>query len=208
MKLRSVVLLVLVVSVLAVYSILLWKSQETANIAVVHKVEVGPPQQRSTSPQNKESFTAKAIDIQPSKVYISMVQKSLATYYVTGNIHGRGDVEFMVDTGAGYMAINEYTLKDLQWSRGVEYIGEITGVMADGTRRQLPIYKIKEIVLGGKCALYDIEVTVFPKNTRMLLGLSALIKASPFVFSTEPPFLELSNCGKVATQSLLENNEQ
>jgi hypothetical protein len=32
----------------------------------------------------------------------------------------------------------------------------------------------------------------------MLLGLSALEKAAPFVFSTNPPRLSLSNCGTVS----------
>ena len=126
---------------------------------------------------------------------IPMNQKRLATYYVQANMLGSGDVEFMVDTGAGYTTINEYTLERLQQADNAVYVGELTGVMADGSQHQLPVYRIKHLVLGQDCILNDVEAAVFPQNTRMLLGLTALEKAAPFVFSTNPPRLSLSNCG-------------
>ncbi len=129
---------------------------------------------------------------------IPMNQKRLATYYIEASMRGSGDVEFMVDTGAGYTTINEHTLQQLLLADNAVYVGELTGVMADGTRHQLPVYRIKRLVLGAGCVLEDIEAAVFPEKTRMLLGLSALEKAAPFTFSTNPPSLGLSNCGTVA----------
>ena len=129
---------------------------------------------------------------------IPMNQKRLATYYIQANMLGSGDVEFMVDTGAGYTTINEHTLERLKQAGNAEYVGELTGVMADGSQHRLPVYRIKHLVLGQDCMLSDIEAAVFPRNTRMLLGLSALEKAAPFVFSTNPPSLSLSNCGTAA----------
>jgi predicted aspartyl protease len=126
---------------------------------------------------------------------IPMNQKQLATYYIEANMHGSGAVEFMVDTGAGYTTINENTLALLKQAGNADYIGELTGVMADGSEHRLPVYRIKHLVLGKDCVLNNVEAAVFPQNTRMLLGLSALRKASPFVFSTNPPSLSLSNCG-------------
>jgi hypothetical protein len=58
----------------------------------------------------------------------------------------------------------------------------------------LPIYSIQSINIGGQCSLQDIEVAVFPGNTRQILGLSTLRQASPFIFSMDPPQLILSNC--------------
>lgn len=124
-----------------------------------------------------------------------MNQKRLATYYVQANMVGSGDVEFMVDTGAGYTTINEQTLERLVRADNAVYVGELTGVMADGSQHQLPVYRIKRLVLGEDCVLDNVEAAVFPHNTRMLLGLSALEKAAPFIFSTNPPRLSLSNCG-------------
>ena len=126
---------------------------------------------------------------------IPMNQKRLATYYVEANMHGSGDVEFMVDTGAGYTTINEFTLERLVEANNAVYVGELTGVLADGTQHRLPVYRIKRLVLGKDCVLDNVEAAVFPQNTRMLLGLTALEKAAPFVFSTNPPSLSLSNCG-------------
>lgn len=126
---------------------------------------------------------------------IPMNQKRLATYYVEANMLGSGDVEFMVDTGAGYTTINEFTLDRLVRANNAEYVGELTGVLADGTQHRLPVYLIKHLVLGKDCVLRNVEAAVFPQDTRMLLGLTALEKAAPFVFSTNPPALSLSNCG-------------
>ena len=126
---------------------------------------------------------------------IPMNQKRLATYYVQASLEGSGEVEFMVDTGAGYTTINEHTLERLKQAGSAEYVGQLTGVMADGSQHELPVYRIKQLVLGEDCVLKDVEAAIFPRNTRMLLGLSALEKAAPFVFSTNPPLLSLSNCG-------------
>jgi predicted aspartyl protease len=130
---------------------------------------------------------------------IPMNQKRLATYYVDASLSGRGDVEFMVDTGAGYTTINEYTLELLLLADNAEYVGELTGVMADGRQQHYPVYRIKQLVLGGDCVLFNVEAAVFPEKTRMLLGLTALEKAAPFVFSTNPPRLSLSNCGSTSS---------
>jgi predicted aspartyl protease len=130
---------------------------------------------------------------------IPMNQKQLATYYIEANMHGSGAVEFMVDTGAGYTTINEDTLALLKQAGNADYIGELTGVMADGSQHRLPVYRIRRLVLGKDCVLSNVEAAVFPQNTRMLLGLTALEKAAPFVFSTNPPRLSLSNCGAVTS---------
>lgn len=130
---------------------------------------------------------------------IPMNQKSLATYYVQASMLGSGDVEFMVDTGAGYTTINEYTLQQLVDAENADFVGELTGVMADGSELRLPLYRIRRLVLGEDCVLHDVDAAVFPEKTRMLLGLSALEKASPFIFSTNPPRLSLSNCGTAAS---------
>ncbi len=123
-----------------------------------------------------------------------MSRKGTATYYVQGSITGFGAVEFMVDTGAGYTTINEETLAVLQSAGLAKFVTELTGMMADGSRRIIPIYRVSSLTLGNDCVLHNIEAAVFPRKTRLILGLSALEKTSPFVFSTDPPRLALSNC--------------
>ena len=139
-------------------------------------------------------FAALAASAAPFETAIPMNRKGTATYYIQGSISGFGDVEFMVDTGAGYTTINEDTLVALQLAGQAEFVTRLTGMMADGTRRIIPIYRVAKLTLGDDCVLHDVEAAVFPHKTRLILGLSALEKMSPFVFSTDPPFLELSNC--------------
>jgi predicted aspartyl protease len=126
--------------------------------------------------------------------FVPMREKGSATYYVTTEIHGLGAVDLMVDTGSSYTTINEETLAVLIQQQRADYVSDLEGMLADGTRMMLPIYSIQSINIGGQCSLQDIEVAVFPGNTRQILGLSTLRQASPFIFSMDPPQLILSNC--------------
>jgi predicted aspartyl protease len=134
------------------------------------------------------------VSAQEFGTFIPMREKGSATYYVTTEIHGLGPVDLMVDTGSSYTTINEETLAVLLQQQRADYVSDLEGMLADGTRLMLPIYSIKSMNIGGQCPLRDIEVAVFPGNTRQLLGLSTLRQASPFIFSMNPPQLVLSNC--------------
>ena len=138
--------------------------------------------------------TALAASADQFETSIPMNRKGTATYYIHGSISGFGDVEFMVDTGAGYTTINEDTLVALQGAGQAEYVTRLTGMMADGSRRTIPIYRVAKLTLGDNCVLRNVEAAVFPQRTRLILGLSALERTAPFIFSTNPPVLELSNC--------------
>ena len=126
--------------------------------------------------------------------FVPMREKGSATYYVSTEIMGLGTVDLMVDTGSSYTTINEETLAVLMQQQRADYVSDLEGMLADGTRLMLPIYSIHSINIGGQCPLNNIEVAVFPGNTRQILGLSTLRQASPFIFSMDPPQLVLSNC--------------
>ena len=125
---------------------------------------------------------------------IPMRDKGASTYYVDGDIHGVGPVDLMVDTGSGYMTINEVTLALLKQNGGATYLRELSGVLADGSTTTVPVYRIALVTIGVACTLRDVEAAVFPGNTRQILGLSALRQAAPFIFSMNPPQLVLSHC--------------
>lgn len=135
------------------------------------------------SPVNSAEFDKK----------IPMFSKGAATFYVEGFIEGVGKIDFMVDTGSGYMTINESSLELLKEKSSVIYVKDLSGILADGSKRVVPIYQIGALEIGG-CQFQNIEAAVFPGKTRYILGLSALKKASPFVFSLDPPNLTLSHC--------------
>lgn len=125
---------------------------------------------------------------------VPMRTKGAATYYVEGYLKGVGSIEFMVDTGSGYLAINEKALATLKKQDHAHYVRELMGVLANGTELVVPLYSIRELDIGGKCKLKNVEAAVFPGRTRFILGLNALQRAAPFIFSLDPPSLSLSNC--------------
>ncbi len=74
------------------------------------------------------------------------------------------------------------------------YLRDLIGVLANGDEIRVPVYALAFVRIGGICVLENVEAAVFPGSTRQILGLSALLKAAPFIFSTDPPKLELSHC--------------
>ena len=137
------------------------------------------------------SFSGQANDFNTA---IPIHDKGAVAYYVAGHVNGFGDTEFMVDTGSGYTAINENMLEKLSKETNVEFLSTVSAMLANGGRTSLSVYKIDSINIGGKCVIHDVKAVILPGSTRNILGLSALKKAAPFAFSTNPPSLLLSNC--------------
>lgn len=125
---------------------------------------------------------------------VPMTGKGLATYYVSAEVAELAATDFLVDTGSGYLTLNEQTLALLLETGGARYLRDLTGILADGNRLVVPVYSVRELRIGGRCTLRDVEAAVFPGRTRQILGLSALNRAAPFIFSVEPPQLVLSHC--------------
>jgi len=127
-------------------------------------------------------------------VRVPMKDLGASTFYVNAEIRFLGEVQLMVDTGSGYLTINEETLAILQKNTEIRYIKQLQGVLANGSELEVPVYSLPSLNLGGECLLHDVEAAVFPGNTRLILGLSALSRAAPFIFSVNPPELVLSHC--------------
>jgi len=119
---------------------------------------------------------------------------------VQGWIKGVGDVDFLVDTGSSYNTIDEQSLTILQAQGRARFVKDLTGILANGQRKRVAVYRIDAIRLGDDCELRDVDVAVFPGRTRHILGLSGLRKAGNFTFSFEPPQLILSGCLPAVTQ--------
>jgi hypothetical protein len=132
---------------------------------------------------------------------VPMYSKGASTYYIAGKIGDMPETEFMVDTGSSYMTINEATLSELQVSGSPRYLRDLKGVLANGAELSVPVYKITNVRIGEECLLDEVDVAVFPGKTRQILGLSALSKTAPFIFSTHPPQLQLSKCHLVKVEA-------
>jgi len=131
---------------------------------------------------------------------VPMRNGGAATFYISAQAGELQEMEFMVDTGSGYMTINEETLHALQNSQQAEFKRMLQGILANGTEITVPVYQIKEFNIGGGCLLTNVEAAVFPGKTRQIIGLNALKQAGPFIFSFDPPNLILSNCPNNETQ--------
>lgn len=126
--------------------------------------------------------------------HIPMSNRGASTFYISGHIQGYGEAQFLVDTGAGYTTINESALEELKANGNAEYIKDLRGVMADGSRMVVPLYRLSALHIGGKCEIHNVEAAVFPAKTRFILGMNALREISPFVFSMNPPALRIDHC--------------
>jgi len=132
-----------------------------------------------------------------NKFAVPMQNIGFGTYYVSVKLAGMANSQFMVDTGSGYVAINQVSLDKLKQNNEVTYLRDIKGVMANGKSYIVPIWKVSSLTLNERCTLKDVEVAVFPGKTRQILGLSALKKAAPLQISFDPPQLVLGSCDTI-----------
>ena len=129
-----------------------------------------------------------------SAMTVSMQRHSAGTFYVDGAIDGYGAIAFLVDTGSSYMVINQRMLEVLQKAGMATPKRELSGHMADGSRRVIPTYRLSGLRLGADCWIGDVEAAVIPGNTRPILGMEVLARLAPFTFSAEPAQLQLAGC--------------
>jgi len=85
----------------------------------------------------------------------------------------------------------------LQSSGDATYLKDLKGILADGTEKIVPVYRLNKLSLGDSCEIYNVEAAVFPGKTRHILGLNTLKKTGAFTFSFEPPALQLNTCKSV-----------
>jgi len=129
-----------------------------------------------------------------SNKQIPMHTRGTVTYYVSGFINNTVSSDFLVDTGSGYVTINSKTLEKLNQRSGTEFVKKISAVMADGSEKVVPVYRLASLRLGDGCVIQNIEAAVMPGAMPNILGLSALKKAAPFSISMAPPTLTLTGC--------------
>lgn len=133
-----------------------------------------------------------------SPVAIELARTAGGTYYVDASIHGYGNLELLVDTGSSVLVITDEILEALLASSSARYSHDLGGVMADGSRRVVPVYRLSAIRLGPGCWIHDVDAAVFADGSRPILGMNVLARLAPFTFSANPPELALSRCQQQA----------
>lgn len=131
----------------------------------------------------------------PKALTIPLINHGASTFYVKARLGSQQKTEMMLDTGSGYMTINEDSLSRLKQKGEVTFVKKIGGILANGSRLVVPVWRINSLALSSGCVLHNVEAAVFPGKTRQILGLSALEKAGPLKLSFDPPQLTLLRCG-------------
>lgn len=135
---------------------------------------------------------------EPNTIVVPIHNNGAATFYLKGKLGNLAYADFMVDTGSGYLVINQESLTQLQKSGQAVYVKVIRGILANGKKFVVPVWRISKLTIDKQCVLRDVDAAVFPGKTRQILGLSALKKAAPFSVSFDPPQIVLSHCAQAS----------
>lgn len=127
-------------------------------------------------------------------VAIPLAERGTSTLYVQVEVEGAGSRDFLVDTGSSYSSIGPDTLDVLEARGMATFVRRVGGMMADGSRRYVPIYSIDGMTVGARCRLDDVKVAVLSGRDQPILGVNALRRLAPITFSMDPPALEPGQC--------------
>lgn len=125
---------------------------------------------------------------------IELQRHASGTLYLRGGFGDGLETEMLLDTGSTYVALTRKTFARIERQPGVEFLRQIEGTMAAGSRLRVPVYRLPTLSLGPGCVLHDVEVAVMPRGGRDILGLSALSQMQPFALSMDPPRLRFARC--------------
>ena len=123
---------------------------------------------------------------------IPMTASTSGTYYLSVTAAGHR-AEFMLDTGAGLVTVNEKTFAAIKQRSSVSHVRQIGARLANNKIKLIEVYQVEQFAIGN-CELGPLEVAVMKGGGRNLLGLSALGLAAPISIQLTPPSLSLSNC--------------
>ena len=141
-----------------------------------------------------EPVSTKAAAAPVTATVVQLKRRNAGTFYVPSVIDGFGAANLLVDTGSSHLVISQEMLDTLAKQDRAIYVRDLRGVMADGSARVVPVYRIASLRLGSGCWIHDVEAAVFPKKSRPILGMSILGQLAPFTLSTDPATLSLSRC--------------
>lgn len=125
---------------------------------------------------------------------VPMTPSTSGTYTVSATAAGHR-ADFMLDTGAGLVTVNEKTFAAIKRHSGVSHVRQIGARLANNKVKLVEVYQVEQFAVG-RCELGPLEIAVMPGGGRNLLGLSALGLAAPISIQLTPPSLSMDNCRK------------
>ena len=127
-------------------------------------------------------------------VSLAMHQAESGNFYVHATVDGNVETDLLFDTGSGYVSLSKATFDKVSATAKPRFSRHIFGRMADGRVEKVAMYFLDELKLADNCVLREIEVAVFPKADRDILGLNALSRLQPFTMALTPATLTSNNC--------------
>lgn len=130
-------------------------------------------------------------------VLLEMTQADSGNLYVHARLGGESastETDLLLDTGSGYVALSGATFKRLNGNNEPRFSRYIFGAMANGKVEKISLYSLPELELAENCILKDIEVAVFPRADKDILGLNALSRLQPFTMEFTPARLTSAHC--------------
>jgi len=138
------------------------------------------------------------VSAEQNDAVVPIHEEGASTFYIKARLANLDYADFMVDTGSGYLVINQESLAQLRKDGQADYKKDIKGILANGNEFLVPVWRISSLTINDQCVLHDVDAAVFPGKTRQILGLSALKKAAPFTLSFDPPQIVLSHCAQIS----------
>ena len=134
----------------------------------------------------------------PEYTSVALRKHDAGTFYIDGSLQGYGDLRMLLDTGSSYLVIGQAILEELLKSGDARYSRQLEGIMADGSTRVIPVYRVAGLRLGANCWVHDVEAAIMPGQTRPILGMNILSRLAPFTFSADPAEISVQRCQQPA----------
>ena len=128
------------------------------------------------------------------EISLDMFQSDSGNFYVHAVLDAAIETDMLLDTGSGYVSLSKETFDRLAKTDAPQFSRHIYGTMANGKVEKVPLYVLDELRLADNCVLKEVEVAVFAKADRNILGLNVLARLQPFTFHLSPAKLTSSGC--------------
>lgn len=125
---------------------------------------------------------------------ISLHPVSSGTYTLAIQFAPSVNAEFLLDTGASMVMMNEKLFRLITKHQETTSTGKVAANMASGRIKSIPTYLIPSLVLENGCDVGPLEVAVIRGANRNLIGLNALSKLGVITLDLQATKLITADC--------------
>lgn len=119
---------------------------------------------------------------------------SSGTYTLAIKFSPTIEAEFLLDTGASMVMMNDKLFKAISKHQKTIPTGKVAANMASGRIQAIPTYQIPSLVLENGCDVGPLEVAVIRGASRNLIGINALAKLGRITLDIQDTKLIAANC--------------